>query len=227
MNMDEPGTLYIVSTPIGNLMDITLRALEILKSVDCIVCEDTRVTLKLLNRYEIRKPLVSFHSKSSGSVLKKINRIMLEGSNIALVSDSGTPVISDPGSKLVQHLLKNGAAIVPVPGPSSVHTVLMASGISLSEYAFIGFLSSKTSRRKRMLENLKNFKTTYVFFESPHRIIAFLEDALESFGHVPGCVAKEMTKKFEKYYRGEISDIIGMMKADGIKGEYTIVIDNR
>ena len=227
MNMDEPGTLYIVSTPIGNLMDITLRALEILKSVDCIVCEDTRVTLKLLNRYEIKKHLVSFHSKSRGSVLKKINRIMLEGSNIALVSDSGTPVISDPGSKLVQYLLKNGTAIVPVPGPSSVHTVLMASGISLSKYTFIGFLSSKTSRRKRMLENLKNFKTTYVFFESPHRIIAFLEDALESFGHVQGCVAKEMTKKFEKYYRGEISDIIGMMKADGIKGEYTIVIDNR
>jgi len=227
MNMDEPGTLYIVSTPIGNLMDITLRALEILKSVDCIVCEDTRVTLKLLNRYEIKKHLVSFHSKSSGGVLKKINRIMLEGSNIALVSDSGTPVISDPGSKLVQYLLKNGTTIVPVPGPSSVHTVLMASGISLSEYTFIGFLSSKKSRRKRMLENLKNFKTTYVFFESPHRIIAFLEDALESFGHVQGCVAKEMTKKFEKYYRGEISDIIGMMKADGIKGEYTIVIDNR
>lgn len=227
MNMDKSGSLYIVSTPIGNLKDITLRALEILKYADFIVCEDTRVTIKLLNRYGIKKPLISFHSKSKDTVLKKISDLVLSGGNIALVSDSGTPVISDPGAKLIQSLIDLGTRVVPIPGPSSVHTALMASGIPLSEYTFIGFLSNKTSRRRKTLEKLKNLKTTFVFFESPYRILSFLEDALTIFGPVRGCVAKEMTKKFEKYYRGDISEILRMLQDDGVKGEYTLVIDNR
>jgi len=227
MNMDKPGSLYIISTPIGNLKDITLRALEILKYADFIVCEDTRVTIKLLNRYGVKKPLISFHSKSKDAVLKKISDLVLSGRNIALVSDSGTPVISDPGAKLIQELIDLGARVVPIPGPSSVHTALMASGIPLSEYTFIGFLSNKASRRRKTLEKLKNLKTTFVFFESPYRILSFLEDALTIFGPVRGCVAKEMTKKFEKYYRGDISEILRMLQDDGVKGEYTLVIDNR
>ena len=225
--MDKTGVLYIVSTPIGNLSDITLRALDVLKSVDYVVCEDTRITIKLLNRYKIQKPLISFHSKSKDSVLKKVVRIICEGKNIALVSDSGTPVISDPGSKLIQALITADANIIPIPGPSSVHTALVASGFSVSEYTFLGFLSSKKSRRKRMLEQLKNIKSTFIFFESPHRIISFLEDVQDSFGQTPGCVAKEMTKIFEKYYRGNISEIISKMKIDGIRGEYTVIVDNR
>ncbi len=227
MNRDRPGVLYVVSTPIGNLSDITLRALEVLKGIDYVVCEDTRVTIKLLNRYGIKKPLISFHSKSRESVLKRIVRIIFEGNSVAVVSDSGTPVISDPGSKLIETLLSYDVTIVPVPGPSSVHSALVASGLSISEYTFIGFLSNKASRRKRKLESLKNMGVVYVFFESPHRILPFLEDALVIFGNVQGCVAKEMTKKFEKYYRGNIVDIIGQIRADGVKGEYTVVIDNR
>jgi 16S rRNA (cytidine1402-2'-O)-methyltransferase len=227
MNKDRPGVLYVVSTPIGNLSDITLRALEVLKGIDYVVCEDTRVTIKLLNRYQIKKPLISFHSKSRESVLKRIIRIIFEGHSVALVSDSGTPAISDPGSKLIKTLLSHDVIIVPVPGPSSVHTALVASGFSISDYTFIGFLSNKASRRKRRLESLKSAGIVYVFFESPHRIMPFLEDVLVVFGNVKGCVAKEMTKKFERYYRGNITDIIGQIQADGVKGEYTVVIDNR
>jgi 16S rRNA (cytidine1402-2'-O)-methyltransferase len=227
MSTAKPGTLYIVSTPIGNLKDITLRALDVLREVDFVACEDTRVTLKLLNRYEIKKPLISYHSKSAASVQTRLSRLLLEGKNIALVSDSGTPVISDPGSTLIRHSIDMGIHTVPIPGPSSVHTVLTASGISLSEYTFIGFLSSKASRRKKALSELKKHKTVFVFFESPHRIIAFLEDVLDSLGPVRGCVGKEMTKKFERFYRGDIAEILRRMRENGVKGEYTVIIDNR
>jgi len=227
MNTAKTGRLYIVSTPIGNLKDLTLRALETLKDVDYVVCEDTRVTLKLLNRYEIKKPLISYHSKSKENVLDRVSELLLRGKDIALVSDSGTPVISDPGSKLIKRSIELGIETVPVPGPSSVHTALMASGISVSEYTFVGFLSNKASRRKRALAGLKTLKTTFVFFESPHRIMGFLQDAFEVFGAVKGCVAKEMTKKFERFYRGDLTQIIQMMKKNGIKGEYTVIIDNR
>lgn len=225
--MDEPGELYIVSTPIGNLSDITLRALEVMRKVDCIVCEDTRVTVKLLNRYEIKKPLLSFHSKSSKSVFNKIEQIMLNGKSAALVTDSGTPLISDPGAALVRNLINLGVSVTPVPGPSSVHAALVASGIPMDKYTFAGFMSSKAGRRRRQLQELSGTSTIFVFFESPHRILAFLQDAAGVFGDVPVCVAKEMTKKFETYYRGNFSEILGRMNENLIKGEYTIVIDNR
>lgn len=225
--MDEPGELYIVSTPIGNLMDITLRALEVLRRVDYIICEDTRVTIKLLNRYDIKKPLISHHSKSGDAVLRKILRLVLSGNSAALVTDSGTPVVSDPGAKLIRHLIKSEVPVIPVPGPSSVHTALVASGFLVNEYTFIGFISNKASRRRRRLEELKNKTTIFVFFESPHRIIPFLQDAGEAFGKVQICVAKEMTKKFEKYYRGVIPEVIERVGEDIVKGEYTIIIDNR
>jgi 16S rRNA (cytidine1402-2'-O)-methyltransferase len=227
MSTDDMGRLYVVSTPIGNLKDITLRALEILNEVDCIICEDTRVTLKLLNTYGIKKPLVSFHSRSRDSSLRKIVNILMKGQSMALVTDSGTPVISDPGTKLVSSVLEKGVDIVPVPGPSAAHTALAVSGISASEYTFLGFLSNKGSRRRKKFEDLKKMRTVFVFYESPHRILPFLEDAADIFGNTACCVAKEMTKMFEKFYRGGIKDIVKILKNDTIKGEYTVVIDNR
>jgi len=217
----------VVSTPIGNLRDITLRAIDTLKNVDCVVCEDTRVTLKLLNRLEIKKPLISYHARSREQVVKKIGNMVREGRSIALVTDSGTPAVSDPGAGLIGHLVRLNVKIVPVPGPSSVHAVLAASGISFAEYSFQGFVSNKRSRRKKMLSALKTRRTVLVFFESPHRVLSFLEDAREIYGPVRACIGKEMTKKFEKFYRGDIGEILGMITQDGAKGEYTIVIDNR
>jgi len=225
--MNSKGVLYVVSTPIGNLKDITLRALEILRFVDYIVCEDTRVTLKLLNRYEIKRSLISFHSKSKRYLIDKIIRYLESGNNIALVTDSGTPVVSDPGSKVIECAIGRGIDIVPIPGPSAVHTALVSSGLSFSEYLFCGFISNKASRRRKKFKELKERKTIIVFFESPHRIIAFMKDAFEVFGNVNVFLAKEMTKKFEKFYRGNFKDIIDNVVFDGVKGEYTIIIDNR
>lgn len=225
--MPEKGEAYIVSTPIGNLKDITIRAIETLKRVDLIVCEDKRVTIKILNNYGIKKPLVSFHSKSRESTLKEIVRRVMEGHNIAIVTDRGTPLISDPGGKLVEGLLNEEVKVIPIPGPSAVQTSLAASGFSFSDYAFFGFISSKGSRRRKKLEELKKNKGILVFYEAPHRIINFLEDARDIFGNIKGCVCKEMTKKFEKYYRGRVGDITDRIKKDSVKGEYTIVLDNR
>ena len=225
--MIDPGELFIVSTPIGNLSDITMRALDVLRSVDCVACEDTRVTIKLLNRYEIRKPLISFHSKSADSALRRIVDLLGRGNSVALVTDSGTPLISDPGGKLIEELVVKGVKVTPVPGPSAVHTALAASGFSISDYTFVGFLSSKPSRRRRELVELKETRALLVFFESPHRLLATLEDALAAFGGVPVCVAKEMTKKFEKYYRGSLGAVIKELQEDSVRGEYTVVVDNR
>jgi 16S rRNA (cytidine1402-2'-O)-methyltransferase len=225
--MIEPGELFVVSTPIGNLSDITLRALDVLKSVDCVACEDTRVTIKLLNKYDIRKPLVSFHSKSADSALRRIVELVERGNRVALVTDSGTPLVSDPGGKLVQELAARGARITPIPGPSAVHAALAVSGFSIPDYFFVGFLSSRPSRRRRELGELRERRAILVFFESPHRLMAALDDALAAFGPVPVCVAKEMTKKFEKYYRGDLPAVIKELHQDTVRGEYTVVVDNR
>jgi len=223
----ERGTLYVVSTPIGNLKDVTFRAIEVLTSVHYIACEDTRVTLKLLNRYEISKPLISYHSKSRGSVAARIEKLVREGMDVALVTDSGTPGVSDPGNELVARILGSGMEVVPIPGPSAVHAALVGAGIRFSEYTYFGFLSAKRSRRRKKLEVLKGLDTVFVIFESPHRIDGFLNDVLEIFGDVTVYLAKEMTKKFEKYYRGKVSDVRERLRADGVRGEYTVVVDNR
>ena len=227
MSRSENGTLYVVSTPIGNLKDISFRALDVLGGVDCIVCEDTRVTLKLLNCYTIKKPLLSYHSNSRDSVVKSIEKLIISGKDVALVTDSGTPGVSDPGSKLISKLLNLGVDIVPVPGPSAAHSALVASGFSIAEYTFFGFLSSKQARRRKQLQELSDRETVFIFYESPHRVLGFLNDVVEIFGDVNILVAKEMTKKYERYYRGRSSDVAEGLKSDGVKGEYTIVIDNR
>jgi 16S rRNA (cytidine1402-2'-O)-methyltransferase len=219
--------LYIVSTPIGNLKDITLRALETLKSADTIACEDTRVTRKLLNRYEVRKSLVSLHAKSHHSAIDRIVSALSKGSIVVYATDSGTPTISDPGARLVQRVIEAGGRVVPIPGASAVHAALAASGVPFGEYVFVGFLSNKSNRRRRSLSMLKNQKYLFVLYESPHRLNAFLQDACEIFGDIHCVVAKEMTKKFEKYYRGSLYGVRDMVARDGVKGEYTVILDNR
>jgi len=225
--MNSKGMLYVVSTPIGNLKDITLRALEILRAIDYVVCEDTRVTIKLLNTYEIKKPLIALHSKSSVFLIKKVVGYLEKGKDIALVTDSGTPVVSDPGGVVIAEAIARGVNIVPIPGPSAVHAALVASGVSFSGYEFYGFISRKTSRRKKKFEELKERKSVFVFYESPYRVVDFLNGGLEIFGNIRCIVAKEMTKKFERFYRGNIKDVIDRILSDGVKGEYTVIFDNR
>jgi len=221
------GKLYLVSTPIGNLSDITYRAIEIFKSVDYIVCEDTRVTRKLLNHYEISKPCISFHSKSSPSVAKKLIELLNEGKSLALVSDSGTPLISDPGCVLTKEAVSEGIEIYPIPGPSAVHSALVASGFCVSSYSFYGFVSPKSGRRKTRLQKLKRENNILVFYESPHRIVKFLKDLYDVFGNIHVSVSKEMTKIHEKTYRGKLNDVLKNIVSDGVKGEYTIVVNNK
>ncbi len=217
----------MVGTPIGNLKDVTYRAVEVLGSVRYIACEDTRVTLKLLNRYGVSKPLISYHSKSREQTAVRIERLIEQGSDVALVTDSGTPGVSDPGNELVARLLRKGVRVELVPGPSAISAVLSGAGISYSEYTFLGFLSSKPSRRRKKLEELKGTRTIFVIFESPHRIVRFLKDLLEIFGDVTVYVAKEMTKRYEKYYRGTAGVVLAEIEEDGVRGEYTVVVDNR
>ncbi len=219
------GVLYVVSTPIGNLKDITLRAIEILKNVDYIACEDTRITLKLLNRYDIKKPRISFHSKSTPFVLNRIRKLIANGSSVAYVTDSGTPLVSDPGGMLVQCIVEDGGRVVPVPGPSAVHAALVASGLRFSEYTFIGFTSNRSARRRKKLAELG--RGVYVFYESPHRIAGFLRDAYDVLGDIPCSVSREITKRFETHYRGGIARVLKIIEKEGQRGEYTVVLDTR
>jgi 16S rRNA (cytidine1402-2'-O)-methyltransferase len=224
-NGQREGALYVVSTPIGNLSDISLRALDILKKVDSIVCEDTRVTLKLLNRYRIKKPLISFHARSTGHALDRVAGSVLDGREVAYVTDGGTPLVSDPGCKLVKRVCDGGGRVVP--GPSAVHASIVASGFCFSEYTFLGFLSSRGGRRRKKLKEICAREGVYVLYESPHRLSGFLRDMLDVCGDVPLCVSKEMTKLYEKHYRGRISDVLKRIESEGIRGEYTIVLDMR
>jgi 16S rRNA (cytidine1402-2'-O)-methyltransferase len=221
------GILYIVSTPIGNLQDVTLRGLDVLKGVSLIACEDTRMTRKLLTRYDIHNPTTSVHAHSREGARDRILGVLAQGSNVAYVTDSGTPTVSDPGAALVREVIDAGGRVVPIPGPSAAHAALAASGFSFAEYLFLGFLSSKPSRRRRRLSELLELKLLLVFYESPHRLLSFLKDAAAIFGEIPCVAAKEMTKRFEKFYRGNISEIIVLIASDGVRGEYTVILDNR
>ena len=210
--------LYIVATPIGNLDDITKRALDVLKGVDLILCEDTRVTQKLLNHFGINKPLQSYHQHSDARKLDYIVKILQEGKNIALVSDSGTPGISDPGNELVDKL-KNVAEIIPIPGPSAVATVASIAGISMDKFLFLGFPPHKKGRQT-MFKEIAESKYPVVIYESVHRIIKTLKElqVLYDFDIVVG---RELTKKFETIYRGKISEVIPQI---AFKGEFVVII---
>lgn len=223
--------LYIVATPIGNLKDITLRALEVLKSADLVVCEDTRVTKKLLDKYEIAKPTVSYHMHSKIFRIDDIVEMLREGKNIALVSDAGTPAISDPGSVLIQKAreeLGDELQIVPVPGPSALTSALSATGFTDSEFLFLGFLPHKKGRETAFKE-IAASERVVVFYESPHRIIKALESLVEFCPEKKIGICRELTKIYEEVKIGVVSELLEYykMNEDKVRGEFVVVVGRK
>ncbi len=217
------GKLYIVATPIGNLDDITYRAVEILKKVDYIGVEDTRHSGPLLKKYDINTPTISFFEhneiRRSGEFIKKLS----EGKNLAIISDAGTPTVSDPGYRLISEAADQGIQIVPIPGASSILTALVGSGFPTDRFTFEGFLPKKKGRQTRF-EELKNEKRTIIFFESPHRVEKTLSDCLEYLGDREIVLCREMTKMFEQFHRGKVSELIEYFKIEKPRGEFVFVI---
>src|SRR6202008_4919696 len=201
------GCLYLVATPIGNLEDITLRALRILKEVDQIACEDTRHTQKLLNHYNILKPLVSYHEHNEMTRAPELVLAMEQGAQIALVSDAGMPLVSDPGYRLVTLCLGYPIPVIPIPGPSALLAALSASGLPNEEFLFAGFLPARSGERRRALERLRIEDRTIVLYEAPHRVAEAVADALEILGDRPACLAREVTKVHEEFLRGTLSEL--------------------
>jgi len=218
------GNLYVVSVPIGNLEDITLRALRILKEVDLIAAEDTRHTRKLLSHYDIHTPMISYFEHNETQKDKTLIEKLKIGYNIALVSDSGTPAISDPGYTIINACIAEGIDIVPIPGPSSILSALVVSGFPLHNFVFEGFPSPKHSGRMKKFRSLIDEKRTIIFFESTHRLLKSLEDMLEVFGDRQIVIANDITKYFEEFYRGSISSAIEKYTEIKPKGEFTIVV---
>lgn len=219
----EGAKLYLVATPIGNLGDITYRALETLNAVDYIACEDTRVTLKLLNHFEIKKPLISYHDHNKYEAGNGIIKKLEEGFSVALVCDAGTPSISDPGYEIVRSAIEKDIDVVPIPGASAVLSALIASGIVPQPFTFYGFLDHKKSAKKKQLEELKYHPYTMVFYESPHRFRETIDLMSEVFGERTVAVCREITKKFEEVYRGLVQDVNAYYEQ--IKGEIVIVVE--
>jgi 16S rRNA (cytidine1402-2'-O)-methyltransferase len=220
------ANLYIVATPIGNLEDISLRALRILKEVDLILCEDTRVTKKLLDCYQIKKPLLSYHQHSRLQKIDYIISLLKEGKNLALVSDSGTPGVSDPGNKLVEEVinrLREDVKIIPIPGPSALTCAASVSGFPMEKFLFLGFLPKK-KKRKKVLKEIVDSKYPVIFYESPYRIVETLKELEDMERDLKVAVCRELTKKFETIYRGEIEKVIGEMERNPIKGEFVVVV---
>ncbi len=218
------GILYIVSTPIGNLEDITLRALRVLKEVGLIAAEDTRRTRQLLTHYYIHKPLISYHEFNRRLREETLLNELREGKSIALVTDAGTPGISDPGEDLVRRAIQESIPLVPIPGPSALVAALSVSGLPTESFLFHGFLPSKASARQKLLRSLKDRAETLVFYESPRRLRSFLEEALQILGDRRVVVAREMTKVYEEVYRGTISEVLKQLGEVEVKGEVTVIM---
>ncbi len=221
----EQGKLYICPTPIGNLEDITLRTLRILGEVDLIAAEDTRHSIKLLNHYEIKKPLISYHEHNIRERGEELIHKLNNGENIALISDAGMPGISDPGQDLIRLAIEEGIDVVGLPGPTASILALVVSGLSTNKFAFEGFLSSKKRDRIKELEGLKEEKRTIIFYESPHRILNFLRDCEEVLGDRNIALGRELTKHYEEIFRGTISQGIEKFSNIPIKGEFVIIIE--
>jgi len=219
------GTLYIVATPIGNLEDITLRALRVLKEVDLVAAEDTRHTVHLLRHYQIEKPLLSYHQWNEAKRTTEFLEKLRAGQSIALVSDAGTPGISDPGQRVIRACVESGLPVVPIPGPSALIAALVASGLDTGEFRFIGFVPNKSSQRQRLLRSLADETCTLVVYESPYRILKFLEDARAILGERRMVVARELTKKFEEVLRGTPGELLAKLAGRSVKGECTVLIE--
>ena len=217
--------LYLVATPIGNLKDISLRALETLQEVDLVVSEDTRKTGMLLHHYEIKKPLLSFREDNETRALPKVMEHLTAGENVAIVTDAGSPSISDPGFILVREALANNIQITAVPGPTALITALTLSGLPVHSFTFRGFAPRKSGQRQHFFEIDKDSPHTLIFYESPHRLLAFLKDALAVYGDRSVAICNDLTKKFEMIDRGRITDMIQKFSAEEPRGEYCIVIN--
>jgi 16S rRNA (cytidine1402-2'-O)-methyltransferase len=220
--------LFIVATPIGNLSDITFRAVETLKSVDLIACEDTRHSRKLLDHYGISKPLTSLHEHNEAARAAELIDRMLAGASVALISDAGTPLISDPGFRLVREAAARGVRVTPIPGPSASLTALSASGLASNEFLFAGFLPRKEGERRRKLEQLALAPATLIFYEAPHRVLATLSEIAEIMADPEICAARELTKLHEEFLRGKASGVASILRARGeVKGEFTLLVAPR
>ncbi len=221
----KKGILYIVSTPIGNLEDITLRALRVLKEVDLIAAEDTRHTRKLLTHYDISKPLISYWGAKEKTKAEEVLRYLHEGKSVALVTDAGTPGISDPGEVVIKRAIEDEIAVVPVPGTSAIVTALSVSGLSTREFLFIGFLSANKNARKKKLKELEFEPRTMVIYESPHRILDTLDDIQKVLGDRKIALCHELTKLNEEVLRGRVSEVLRSLEDKVVAGEYVVVIE--
>ena len=221
----RPG-LYVVGTPIGNLEDITLRALRVLKEVDLIACEDTRQTQKLLTHFSISTRTVSYHEHNESERAAELVEQMQQGASVALVTDAGMPAVSDPGYRLIARAIENELPVVPVPGPSAFLTALVASGLPTDSFGFRGFLPSKTGERRTMLQEIRNTPTAQIFYEAPHRIIDALHDIVEILGAARQIViARELTKLHEEFLRGKAGEVSQILERRGaVRGEITLLI---
>lgn len=218
------GCLYLVGTPIGNLEDITLRALRILKEVDQIACEDTRHTQKLLNHFAFHKPLLSCHQHNEASRAEELLAAMEGGAKVALVSDAGMPLVSDPGHRLVALALERGVPVIPVPGPSAALAALAASALPSEEFLFVGFLPQRRGGRRRKLEELRMETRTMIFYEAPQRIAECIADTLEVLGDRRACIARELTKVHEEFRRGKLSELAASLAERPARGEITLLV---
>lgn len=221
-----PGTLYLVSTPIGNLEDITHRAVRLLGEVDIIACEDTRHTKKLLNHYGIKTKTVSYHEHNERERALELVELLKQGSDVAVVSDAGTPAINDPGFRLTRVAIDNDIRVVPVPGASALITALVASGLPTDEFFFGGFLPARSGARRARLSELRSLAATLIFYEAPHRIAATLRDAREILGEREAAIGRELTKMHEETARGHLSELAARFSsAETARGEMVLIID--
>ncbi len=222
----QPATLYLVGTPIGNLEDITLRALRILKEVALIACEDTRQTQKLLNHFNLATPTTSYHEHNEITRAPELVKQMLDGKRIALVTDAGMPGISDPGFRLISDAIRNQIPVVPIPGPSAFLSALVASGLPTASFTFCGFLPAKRGERRSILQSIQSSQSTQIFYEAPHRILEALQDLNEVLGPSrPIAIARELTKLHEEFLRGTAGEVLQQLQSrDAIKGEITLLV---
>ncbi|WP_353095575.1 16S rRNA (cytidine(1402)-2'-O)-methyltransferase [Tissierella praeacuta] len=221
----ERGILYICPTPIGNLEDITLRTIRILGEVNLIAAEDTRHTIKLLNHYDIKKTLTSYHKYNIKEKGIELIEILNGGQSIALVSDAGMPGISDPGRELIKQAIDEGIEVIALPGATASITALVISGLSTDKFIFEGFLSSKKGERKKELEKIKEYRQTTIIYEAPHRLISLLEDMADILEDRQISISRELTKKYEETFRGTVVEALEKFQGSGVKGEFVIIVD--
>ena len=223
----QKGILYLVGTPIGNLKDITLRAIETLELVDVILAEDTRQTVKLLNHFNIEKKMISYHRHNEDQKIEMVVSLLDEGKNVAMCSDAGMPIISDPGQNLVKYLVENDYKIEVIPGVTALITGIVRSGIDSTRFTFEGFLSISKKQRIKRLNELKDEVRTMIFYEAPHKILYTLKDLYNSLGNRNICICRELTKMYEEYSNSNVLEAIERIETNGIKGEIVLIVEGR